>query len=299
MFGPNFGNDGEFQKTASVMKLVVEGYAGAGTISMGGYDYHTGDRSTGETDPHGLELADGADETLRPAGARHDADPHLRLAERGGFARQHDVARERDLETAAERRTVQRRNDGHIRLENGGDGTAERPHHATDTVGRVIRHVDTGAESPRPLTGQQQHFGPGIRTHGSHGIRQLVQHALARFLNDGMFGRHVRRSGAVYRERHGALGRRAGRDRRGERFDVGERRGAGRLAGGGERADHVGLLVEKAQPLVDRARAAEHGVALDQQQRVRDRADHEERADVAVPSRDHAARLSSPSRSPG
>jgi hypothetical protein len=48
VFGANFGNDGEFQKTASVMKLVVEGYAGAGTISMGGFDYHTGDRATGE-----------------------------------------------------------------------------------------------------------------------------------------------------------------------------------------------------------------------------------------------------------
>ncbi len=48
VFGPNFGNDREFEKTAAVMKLVVEGYAGAGTISMGGYDYHTGDRSTGE-----------------------------------------------------------------------------------------------------------------------------------------------------------------------------------------------------------------------------------------------------------
>lgn len=43
-----FNGDGEFRKTASVMKLVVEGYAGAGTITMGGYDYHTGDRSTGE-----------------------------------------------------------------------------------------------------------------------------------------------------------------------------------------------------------------------------------------------------------
>jgi len=41
-------NDEEFQKTASVMKLVVNGYAGAGTITMGGFDYHTGDRSTGE-----------------------------------------------------------------------------------------------------------------------------------------------------------------------------------------------------------------------------------------------------------
>lgn len=40
--------DNEFSKTASVMKLVVSGYAGAGTITMGGFDYHTGDRSTGE-----------------------------------------------------------------------------------------------------------------------------------------------------------------------------------------------------------------------------------------------------------
>ena len=30
------------------MKMVVGGYAGAGTITMGGYDYHTGDRATGE-----------------------------------------------------------------------------------------------------------------------------------------------------------------------------------------------------------------------------------------------------------
>ncbi|HDN69149.1 MAG TPA: general secretion pathway protein GspF, partial [Gammaproteobacteria bacterium] len=43
-----FNNDSEFRKTASVMKMVVNGFAGAGTISMGGYDYHTGDRATGE-----------------------------------------------------------------------------------------------------------------------------------------------------------------------------------------------------------------------------------------------------------
>jgi hypothetical protein len=35
--------------TASVMKLVIDGYAGAGTISFGGYDYHDGTRATGET----------------------------------------------------------------------------------------------------------------------------------------------------------------------------------------------------------------------------------------------------------
>ena len=43
-----FDRDGEFRKTASVMKMVIDGHAGAGCITMGGYDYHTGDRSTGE-----------------------------------------------------------------------------------------------------------------------------------------------------------------------------------------------------------------------------------------------------------
>ena len=43
-----FDGDREFQKTASVMKMVIDGFAGAGTITMGGYDYHTGERATGE-----------------------------------------------------------------------------------------------------------------------------------------------------------------------------------------------------------------------------------------------------------
>ncbi|MFT5676237.1 MAG: hypothetical protein ACI808_002178 [Paraglaciecola sp.] len=43
-----FDGEGEFRKTAATMKLVINGFAGAGTISMGGFDYHTGDRSTGE-----------------------------------------------------------------------------------------------------------------------------------------------------------------------------------------------------------------------------------------------------------
>jgi hypothetical protein len=38
----------EFRKTASVMKLVIEGFAGAGCITMGGYDYHGGMRREGE-----------------------------------------------------------------------------------------------------------------------------------------------------------------------------------------------------------------------------------------------------------
>jgi hypothetical protein len=43
-----YQNDNEFRKTAAVMKMVVNGYAGAGTVTMGGFDYHTGDRATGE-----------------------------------------------------------------------------------------------------------------------------------------------------------------------------------------------------------------------------------------------------------
>lgn len=36
------------ERTAAIMKLVIDGYAGAGTIESGGYDYHNGRRTTGE-----------------------------------------------------------------------------------------------------------------------------------------------------------------------------------------------------------------------------------------------------------
>jgi hypothetical protein len=41
--------DNDISATATVMKLVLDGYAGAGTIAMGGFDYHDGTRATGET----------------------------------------------------------------------------------------------------------------------------------------------------------------------------------------------------------------------------------------------------------
>jgi hypothetical protein len=43
-----FQGNSDYQKTAAVMKLVIDGNAAAGTIEMGGFDYHTGDRATGE-----------------------------------------------------------------------------------------------------------------------------------------------------------------------------------------------------------------------------------------------------------
>ena len=41
-------SDNDVQKTATVMKLVLDGFAGAGTVTLGGYDYHDGTRATGE-----------------------------------------------------------------------------------------------------------------------------------------------------------------------------------------------------------------------------------------------------------
>jgi hypothetical protein len=43
------GSDSDAAATATVMKLVIDGYAGAGTITLGGFDYHDGTRATGET----------------------------------------------------------------------------------------------------------------------------------------------------------------------------------------------------------------------------------------------------------
>jgi hypothetical protein len=41
--------DSNIRATAAVMKMVISGFAGAGTITLGGYDYHDGTRATGET----------------------------------------------------------------------------------------------------------------------------------------------------------------------------------------------------------------------------------------------------------
>jgi len=38
----------DFQTTAAIMKTVISGFAGAGTIELGGYDYHGQGRATGE-----------------------------------------------------------------------------------------------------------------------------------------------------------------------------------------------------------------------------------------------------------
>lgn len=41
--------DPDIKATAAVMKMVISGFAGAGTVTLGGYDYHDSTRATGET----------------------------------------------------------------------------------------------------------------------------------------------------------------------------------------------------------------------------------------------------------
>lgn len=48
IFNANDLNNDKFRKTAAIMKMVVQGFAGAGTLEFGGYDYHDSTRATGE-----------------------------------------------------------------------------------------------------------------------------------------------------------------------------------------------------------------------------------------------------------
>ncbi|HXI48982.1 MAG TPA: hypothetical protein VNH39_10370 [Steroidobacteraceae bacterium] len=43
-----YQGNSDYRKTAAVMKLVIDGNAAAGTIEMGGFDYHSGNRMDGE-----------------------------------------------------------------------------------------------------------------------------------------------------------------------------------------------------------------------------------------------------------
>ena len=48
IFTPDDLTSDDFLKVSSIAKLVINGFAGAGTISIGGYDYHDSSRATGE-----------------------------------------------------------------------------------------------------------------------------------------------------------------------------------------------------------------------------------------------------------
>ncbi len=52
--------NGKFESTATVMKMVVDGFAGAGCVAFGGYDYHGGGRVEGEGKDFEAGMAIGA-----------------------------------------------------------------------------------------------------------------------------------------------------------------------------------------------------------------------------------------------
>ena len=77
-----YNADGEFRKTAAIMKMVINGYAGAGTVTMGGYDYHGQGRNTGETRNFRAGRCIGAclEYAARKQQAAHDLRVQRRLA---------------------------------------------------------------------------------------------------------------------------------------------------------------------------------------------------------------------------
>ncbi len=103
-----YDGDGEFRKTAAVMKMVIYGYAGAGTIEMGGYDYHGQGRSTGEVRDFRAGRCMGA--CLEYAARRGRAADAVRVlrrfAVRGRAGGQH---RRRPRQVHVERATTSRR----------------------------------------------------------------------------------------------------------------------------------------------------------------------------------------------
>ncbi|MBC7714845.1 MAG: general secretion pathway protein GspF [Rhizobacter sp.] len=46
---PNIANNADQRKTATMAKLILDGYIGVGTVEKGGFDYHDNTRSSGET----------------------------------------------------------------------------------------------------------------------------------------------------------------------------------------------------------------------------------------------------------
>src|SRR6202021_4055685 len=42
-----YQSNSDYQRTAAIMKLVIDGNAAAGTIEMSGFDYHSGNRMDG------------------------------------------------------------------------------------------------------------------------------------------------------------------------------------------------------------------------------------------------------------
>ncbi len=121
-------NNSKFRKTASVMKMIVSGFAGAGTIEMGGYDYHDGTRATGEV--RDFEAGQSIGAVLEYAARRGQQVIDLRVQRRCAGQRQLDrQLRERPRQGLVARRQLERRGHLHAGARPGGSpaGHQARP----------------------------------------------------------------------------------------------------------------------------------------------------------------------------
>ena len=152
-----YDGDGEFRKTAAVMKMVINGYAGAGTITMGGYDYHGQGRNTGEMRNFRAGRCIGAclEYAARMQQAAHDLRVQRRLAVGERRGRQHR-RRPRQVRLG-ERQPVDRRvvlpgvQARHGAAVRGFAQPARASRSATISAGGVGRHrLEPGGERRQP-----------------------------------------------------------------------------------------------------------------------------------------------------
>ena len=101
--------NGDFRKAAAAMKIVINGYGGAGTIEYGGRDYHQNPRP--DTDNKDFIVGQVDRRRARVRGAAQQAADDLRLQRRLRVG-QHELAggrRQRHRESSAGSRTTRRR----------------------------------------------------------------------------------------------------------------------------------------------------------------------------------------------
>ena len=170
----------EFRKTASVMKLVVEGFAGAGCIEMGGYDYHGGMRQEGEVE--GL-----------PRGQVHGRRARVRRAQ-GRAADDVRVQRRLAVERRHDRQLGQRPRQGRVDERQPGHGVAVLPRLQPGPTPQIFTGSDGLTAAQHQQLGAFSADGNVMRaaTPGANNVNLLVETVLLNYMalhqEQGLFG---------------------------------------------------------------------------------------------------------------
>ena len=132
-------------------------------------------RLTGDDALDRLYRPDDARQPLGAAGTGQNAELHLRQPQTGASRRDPQVARQREFEAAAERRTVHRRD---RRL---ADLLERDDHFLQDRMFRRLAEFgDVGAGAERPAgAGENDRFDRGVGLGGGQGIEQARAHGMA------------------------------------------------------------------------------------------------------------------------